>query len=119
MGLYRSKFRYASEPPDLKAVYAEAGRRLGGIGGIENLELEGNAVIAYSFMDAFTHPVVCAILEELGGQQVRGAHDEPVASMIPQWAHRPIREMPWHERMAIRYRWVSWLFGTIGHRSAQ
>jgi hypothetical protein len=115
MGLYMSEFRFDGTLPDLEAVQDEARRRLGGTRGIESLEVKGQKVVAYSMLDPFTHPVVCAILQEMGGQPV-GHDGRPVAVTVPAWAHRPIREMAWGERMAVRYRWWAWLFGTARPR---
>lgn len=111
MGLYMSKFRFDGALPDLESVQHEVRRRLGGGGGIESLVAEGQIVVACSMLDPFTHPVVCAILQERGGQAV-GQDGRPVAVSVPAWAHKPIREMAWRDRMAVRYRWWSWLFGT-------
>jgi hypothetical protein len=116
MGLYQSNFRFEGALPDLDAVRAEAHRRLGGTYGIEALELEGQTVVARSMLDPFTHPVVCAILQEVGGRPVDICDGQPIASEVPAWAHKPIREMAWRDRMAIRYRWWAWLFGTMRPR---
>jgi len=110
--LYQSNFRFEDAVPNLDAVRAEAERRLGSTGGIEGLEIDGQTVIARSMLDPFTHPVVCAILLELGGRPVSIKDGQPVAPDVPPWAHRPIRELPWRRRMSIRYRWWAWLFGT-------
>jgi hypothetical protein len=115
MGLYQDHFRFDDGLPDLNEVRAEAGRRLGGTGGIEALYAEGQTVVARSMLDPFTRPVVCAVLRERGGQYV-GFDGEPRDARIPAWAHRPIREMAWSERMAVRYRWWAWLFGTARPR---
>lgn len=116
MGLYQSNYRFAGAPPDLDAVRVEARRRLGGSRGIEGLELEGRTVIARSMLDPFTHSVVCAILEEMGGQAVNIRDGRPIVSEVPAWAHKPLREMTWRDRMAIRSRWWAWLFGTMKPR---
>lgn len=117
MGLYQSNFRFEGALPDLDAVRAEACHRLGDANGIEGLELEGQTVVARSMFDPFTHPVVCAILQEMGGRPVDIRDGHLIASEVPAWAHKPIREMAWRDRMAIRYRWWAWLFGTMRLRS--
>lgn len=106
MGLYQSCFRFDGAPPDLQEVRAEAERRLGGTTGIESLEAEGQTVVACSLLDPFTHPVVCAILQERGGKAVNVHDGEPDAMVVPVWAHSPISDLPWLERLAIRCRWL-------------
>jgi hypothetical protein len=116
MGLYKSVFRFDGPLPDLREVEREALRRLGNIKGIEARFVESNDVVARSVFDPFTHPVVCAILEELGGQPVSLSDGRPVAAEIPPWALRRIREMPWRDRMAVRFHWWAWLLGTAKPR---
>ena len=111
MGLYKDCFRFEGELPDLEAVRAEAERRLGDAGGIESLTVEDGLVCAYSMLDPFTRPVVCSILQELGGQYV-GLDGQPKATQFPEWAHRPIREMGGRDRVAAKYRFWAWLLGT-------
>lgn len=111
MGLYQSNFRFEAVRPDLEVVRTEARRRLGSARGIEALEFDGQTLIARSMLDPFTHHVVCAILVEMGGQPVSLRDGTPVHLEIPAWARHPIRDMPWRERMAVRYRWWGWLLG--------
>ena len=111
MGLYESNFRFDGAPPDPQLVLTEARRRLGNVGGIEALEVEGQVLIARSMLDPFTHHVVCAILLQMGGRPVSIGGGQPVQIAVPPWAHHPISEMPWRQRMAIRYRWWQWLLG--------
>lgn len=115
MGLYQSSFRFDDALPDLDAVRAEVRRRLGSDWEIEGLEIEGRTVIARSMLGPFTHPVLCAVLVEMGGQPV-SYRGEPIEAAIPSWAHRPIREMRWRDRMSIRFGWWAWLFGTARPR---
>lgn len=51
-------------------------------------------------LDPFTHHVVCAILLEQGGRAVSLRDGTPVHLDVPRWAHHPLRELPWTERMA-------------------
>jgi hypothetical protein len=111
MGLYQSNFRFESGPPDLDVVRTEARGRLGSVRGIEALEVDGQILTARSMLDPFTHHVVCAILLEMGGQPVSLRDGSPVHLEVPPWARRPIREMPWRQRMAVRYGWWRWLLG--------
>ena len=111
MGLYQSNFRFESAPPDPEAVRTEALRRLGTVRGIEALDFDGQLVIARSMLEPFTHHVVRSILLEMGGQPVSLRDGTPVQLEIPTWARHPIRDMPWRERMAVRYRWWGWLLG--------
>lgn len=113
MGLYQSNFRFDGPLPDPESVRAEARRRLDSPRGIEALEIDGSTLIARSMLDPFTHHVVCAILLELGGTPVSLRDGTPVHLDVPPWAHHPLREMPWSERMALRYRWWRWFFGTV------
>lgn len=116
MGLYQSNFRFGGALPDLKAVRVEARRRLGNTRGIEGLLLEGQTVVVRSTFDPFTHPVVCAILQEMGGEPVGLNDGRPLGTQPPSWAHQPIREMAWRDRMGVRYRWWAWFFGTARPR---
>ncbi|HMA95624.1 MAG TPA: hypothetical protein VKP30_23205 [Polyangiaceae bacterium] len=118
MGLYLDRFRFDDALPDLNAVKAEVERRLGNARGLDGLEVEGQNVCAYTMLDPFTRPVVCAVLQELGGQYV-DLKGESRPLPIPQWAHRPIREMRWSERMAVRYSWWAWLLGTARNKGRQ
>lgn len=117
MGVYQSNFRFEGPLPDLDAVRDEVRRRLGSpLDGIYGLEVEGQTVEATSMLDPFTHPIVCAVLQELGGQPVSVRDGQPIASEAPAWAHKPIREMAWSDRMAIRYRWWAWFIGAAWPR---
>ena len=115
MGLYRSRFRFEGALPDLEAVREEAHRRLGNTYGVENLVVEGQIVEVYSMLDPYTDPVMCAILQEMGGRAV-GSDGQLVVRSVPDWAHRPLHEMTWRERMAIAWPWWAWLFGTAKPR---
>lgn len=59
-------------------VRGEARRRLGSTRGIEGLELDEQTIVARSTLDPFTHPVVCAILEEKGGRAVDIRTGQPI-----------------------------------------
>ncbi len=111
MGLYQSNFRF-EDLPDLEVVRVEVRRRLGDLSGLEGLEIQGQTLVARSMLGPFTHPVVCAVLEEMGGQPVSIVDGQPVSAHTPEWAHAPISDMSWSDRMAIRYRWWAWFFGT-------
>ncbi|HMA91252.1 MAG TPA: hypothetical protein VKP30_01140 [Polyangiaceae bacterium] len=115
MGLYMDHFRFDGALPDLDAVKSEVERRIGSAWGLDGLEVKGQTVCAYTMLEPFTRPVTCAVLQELGGQYV-DLNGEPRALPIPEWAHRPIREMRWSERMAVRYRWWAWFFGTARNK---
>jgi hypothetical protein len=114
MGLYQSNFRFEGELPNLEAVRTEARRRLRWYGAdqIEGLEVQGQTIIARSMLGPFTHPVLCAVLQEMGGQPVSLFDGRPEDAPVPTWAHAPISDIPWRDRMAIRYGWWAWLFGT-------
>lgn len=112
MGLYQSNFSFDGAPPALEVVRAEVLRRLGSLADLEGLEVDGQTVVARSMLGPFTHPVVCAVLEELGGQAVDIVNGLPVKADIPDWARAPLSELTWSSRMAIRYRWWAWFFGT-------
>ena len=116
MGLYQSIYRFDGTLPELDAVYAEARRRLGSTYGIHGLTVSGDTVVARSTLDPFAYPVVCAILEELGGQRLDGRNGQPAPSEVPSWAHAPIRDMPWYKRLAVRYRWRARLSGISNPR---
>ncbi len=114
VGLYQTIFFFEDALPNLGDVRVEAHRRLGWLGAraIEGLETEGQLVIASSMLNPFTHHVLCAILQEMGGESVSHFDHKPQKIEIPTWAHAPINQMPLSKRMAIRYRWWAWLLGT-------
>ncbi len=111
MGLYLDRFRYAAGLPNLDEVRAEVHRRLGFSDGIVGLRIEGQTVEATAMLEPFPRAIVCAILQELGGQRV-DAHGQPIDALVPAWAHKPIREMPWRTRMAVRFGWWAWFWGS-------
>jgi hypothetical protein len=119
VGLYQNNFRFERTLPNLEEVRVEARRRLGWYWAraIEGLETDGQLVIARSLLNPFTHPVLCAILQEMGGQSVSNFDGKPQKMDVPAWAHAPISQMPFGERMATRYRWWAWLLGTARPRS--
>ncbi len=112
MGLYQSNFRFSGPIPSVSAIEAEARRRLGSIRGLEGLSVEKQTIIVCSMLDPFTHPVLCAILQEMGGQEISPSDGTPVAQNIPSWARRPLSELTWSQRMSIRWPWWRWLFGS-------
>ncbi len=105
MGLYQTNFRFDGPLPDLDAACEEVRRRLGRQNGLEGFELNGDVVIARSALDPFTHPVVCAVIVEMGGQELHLTDGNPVITESPIWALSPLSDLSWKERMAIRLRW--------------
>jgi len=113
MGLYQYQFRFPDGPPDLDGVLADVRARLGNTRGVDSLYIEADGlVVATTMMDPFTHHVLAAALLDRGGQAMNFS-GEPVELAVPQWAHEPVHQMSWRERMSIRLGWWGWLFGTI------
>ena len=110
MGVYLDRFRFQAEP-DLAAAQAEMVRRLGSDAGIEGLHWKNGTVEATTMFGPFDRTVVCAVLEETGGQWVDG-FGTPMPLEIPAWARKPVNALRWSQRMSIRYAWWAWLFGT-------
>lgn len=110
MSLDQTSFRFDGVLPDLAAVRSEAERRLGSASGIASITTEGKTVVAQSMLDPFTHPVVCAVLEEMGGKPLSARDGSPTTLGIPDWARRPISELGFFGRMKIQLAWWSTSF---------
>jgi hypothetical protein len=105
VGLYQSNFHFAGETPDLAGVRAEAKRRLGSIRDIECLETTEQTVTLRSMLGPFTHPVVCAILYELGGTPVDIVSGAIIDWAPEGWEHIRLRDMTWRVRLSLRFRY--------------
>ena len=108
-------------------MHAELRRRLGGLRGLEDvraelrrrlgarpsslqaLEAHGH-VVAYSALSPVSHALVCAVLQERGGQPIDPRNGQPSDAPVPKWAHEPLDARSASELAELDARWLE----TIG-----
>lgn len=107
MGRYRSDFRFEGPVPALDTVRAELRRRLGARpSALDSLEARGQVVRVTSFLAPFSHELVRAILEALGGQPLSPLDGEAVGFSAPAWAHEPLDARSESELAELHARWL-------------
>jgi hypothetical protein len=117
VGLFLDRLMFPGTAPSREELEAHLREQIGGIRGLEGYDVEeGGRAELRCMLDPVTRPYALAFLLGRGGTRLSIGSDEPIATELPRYVERPLREHSWWFRWKLFWGFNLGLLGTAWPR---